>query len=167
MKDTFWAQLCNYVLLLHHIMKWNLCDNSCLKKGRSGKMWLWLTLLPIPHSKWMFSVPYTDNETLSGSARLPVSEGCMCRLCVSNVTEKRKEVCVQCRRASSPYETKGDFCLFGGTMRGCEAVHRAQNVCHVFCKCAFFCKYHPLWAGQSCSSLFGQQGHMGVQLNPQ
>lgn len=119
-------------------MKWNLCDNSCLKKGRSGKMWLWLTLLPIPHSKWMFSVPYTDNKALSGSARLPVYEGYMCRLCVSNVTEKRKEVCVECRRASSPYETKGDFCLFGGTMWGCEAVHRAQNVCHVFCKCAFF-----------------------------
>lgn len=106
-------------------------------------------------------------QTLSGSARLPVYEGCMCRLCVSNVTEKWEEVCAECSRASSPFETKGDFCLSAGTMWGYEAIHGAWNVCHVFWNCAFFCKYRPLWAGQSCSSLFGSQGHMGVQLKPQ
>lgn len=58
-------------------------------------------------------------QTLSGSARLPVYEECMCRLCVSNVTEKREEVCAECSCASSPHETKGDFAFLEGP---CEAV---------------------------------------------
>lgn len=93
----------------------------------------------------------------------------MCRVCVSNIAEKREEVCVECSRASCPYETKGDFFFFAFLEGPCEASKRYTQLKVMFSGSVqfFFCKYRPLWAGQSCSSLFGQQGHMGVQLNPQ
>lgn len=55
-----------------------------------------------------------DNETdIIWTCTLAcVYEGCMCRVCVSNIAEKREEVCVECSRASCPYETKGDFFFF-------------------------------------------------------
>lgn len=74
-------------------------------------------------------------QTLPRSAGLPAYAGCTCRLRVSNVTEEIEEVCGECSRVSSPYETKGDFWPPG---QACEAGNRAPNARRVFCKSAFF-----------------------------
>lgn len=110
-------------------------------------------------------------QTLSGSARLPVHEGCVCvdRVYRMSLKKERKCVCVECSRESSPSETKGGFLAF---LEGpCEAVKlflelKMYGVFSVSV-CFFGVNTAPFWAGQSWSSLFGQRGHMRGQLNPQ
>lgn len=129
-------------------MKWNL---EAEKSPGLGKMWLWLTLLPFPHGEWMFSVPYTDNETdIIWKCTLACAPGVYVQtVCIECRCKKRGSVC-GVQPCFLPFWNKGWFffsCLCGGTMWGCETVPGAQNACGVFCKCAFFVNTAPFGRG--------------------
>lgn len=109
-------------MLSYFIILWNetIVTTVASKSSGLGKMWLWLTLLPIPHSKWMFSVPYTDNEAdIIWKCTLACLWGVYVQTVCIKCHWKREEVCAECSCASSPHETKGDFAFLEGP---CEAV---------------------------------------------
>lgn len=106
-------------------------------------------------------------QTLSGSARLPVYEGCICRLFFQWHSIHREEVCVDCAVLPSLMKQRVIFAFLEGPYEVIKLFTELKMYVMFSVSVQFFGKYRPLWARQSCASLFGQQGHMGVQLNPQ